>query len=88
MELATAVIFALLCWHYQLEPELGVMAFYACLFIIIFVIDLEHGLILSTRWFTPSMVVALLLALIPQSWLAQETWLTQAIETLGLPVLP
>jgi leader peptidase (prepilin peptidase)/N-methyltransferase len=55
------------------------MAFYACLFIIIFVIDLEHGLILNKVVY-PSMVVALLLALIPQSWLAQETWLTQAIE--------
>jgi leader peptidase (prepilin peptidase)/N-methyltransferase len=55
------------------------MIFYACLFIIIFVIDLEHGLILN-RVVYPSMVVALLLALLPQSWLTQETWLTQVIE--------
>ena len=79
VELATAVIFALLYWHYRLNPELGVMAFYACLFIIIFVIDLEHSLILNKVVY-PSMVVALLLSLIPQSWLAQETWLIPTIE--------
>jgi leader peptidase (prepilin peptidase)/N-methyltransferase len=79
VELATAVIFALLYWHYRLSPELGVMAFYACLFIVIFVIDLEHSLILNKVVY-PSMVVALLLALIPQSWLTQETWLTTTIQ--------
>jgi leader peptidase (prepilin peptidase)/N-methyltransferase len=66
VELATAVIFALLYWNYRLTPELGIMIFYACLFMIIFVIDLEHGLILNKIVY-PSMVVALLLALLPQS---------------------
>jgi len=79
VELATALIFALLYYHYGLSVELGVMAFYACLFIIIFVIDLEQGLILNKMVY-PSMVVALLLALLPQSWLAQVVWLTQVIE--------
>jgi len=66
VELATGVVFALLAWHYGLSVGLGVMAFYACLFIIIFVIDLEQGLILNKVVY-PSMVVALLLALLPQS---------------------
>jgi len=66
VELATALIFALLCWHYGLSVELGILAFYACLFTIIFVIDLEQGLILNKVVY-PSMVVALLLALLPQS---------------------
>jgi leader peptidase (prepilin peptidase)/N-methyltransferase len=79
VERATAVSCALLYWHYRLNPELGVMAFYACLFIIVFVIDLEHSLILNKIVY-PSMVVALLLSLIPQSWLKQETWLTTTIE--------
>jgi leader peptidase (prepilin peptidase)/N-methyltransferase len=79
VELATAVIFALLYWHYGLSPQLGVMAFYACLFIIIFVIDLEHSLILNKVVY-PAMVVALLLSLIPQSWLAETIWLTRVIE--------
>ncbi len=79
VELATAIIFALLCWHYGLSVELGVMIFYACLFIIIFVIDLEQGLILNKVVY-PGMVVALLLALLPQSWLSQGTWLTGVIQ--------
>jgi leader peptidase (prepilin peptidase)/N-methyltransferase len=66
VELATGVVFALLAWHYGLSPELAVMIFYACLFIIVFVIDLEQGLILNKVVY-PSMVVALLLALLPQS---------------------
>jgi leader peptidase (prepilin peptidase)/N-methyltransferase len=79
VELATGLIFAFLYWHYGLSAELGVMAFYACLFTIIFVIDLEHGLILNKVVY-PAMVVALLLALLPQSWLTQPIWLTQAIK--------
>ena len=79
VELATGVIFALLYWHYRLSPELGVMAFYACLFIVIFVIDLEHSLILNKVVY-PSMVVALLLSLLPESWLSHEAWLTIVIE--------
>ena len=71
VELATGLIFALLYWHYGLSPALGIMAFYACLFIIISFIDLEHGLILNKVVY-PSLVVALLLALIPQPWLAER----------------
>jgi len=85
VELATGLIFALLYWWCVVfNPELGivafgVMAFYACLFTIIFVIDLEHGLILNKVVY-PGMVIALLLALLPQSWLTQEIWLTQTIK--------
>jgi len=82
VELATALIFALLYWHYRLSPELGVMAFYACLFITIFVIDLEHGLILNKVVY-PGMVVALLLALYPWPWLAESMGLRVANAALG-----
>jgi leader peptidase (prepilin peptidase)/N-methyltransferase len=81
VELATAVIFALLYWHYGLSPALGIMAFYACLFIIIFVIDLEHGLILNKVVF-PGMVVALLLALFPQPWLTR--WVVTGVANAAL----
>jgi leader peptidase (prepilin peptidase)/N-methyltransferase len=81
VELATGLIFALLYWHYGLSAELGVMAFYACLFIIIFVIDLEHGLILNKVVY-PGMVVALLLALLPRPWLTQ--WLVTGIANAAL----
>ena len=82
VELATGLIFAFLYWHYGLSVGLGVMAFYACLFIIIFVIDLEHGLILNKVVY-PGMVVALLLALLPQSWLTQWTVTGVANAALG-----
>jgi leader peptidase (prepilin peptidase)/N-methyltransferase len=82
VELATALIFALLCWHYGLSPELGVMIFYACLFIIIFVIDLEQGLILNKVVY-PGMVVALLLALYPWPWLNQSMVMRVANAAIG-----
>jgi len=81
VELATGVVFALLAWHYGLSPALGIMAFYACLFIIIFVIDLEQGLILNKVVY-PSMVVALLLALLPRPWLTQ--WIVTGIANAAI----
>jgi leader peptidase (prepilin peptidase)/N-methyltransferase len=82
VELATALIFALLCWHYGLSAELGVMIFYACLFTIIFVIDLEQGLILNKVVY-PGMVVALLLALYPLPWLSEPMGMRIAYSALG-----
>lgn len=82
VELATGLIFAFLYWYYGLSPELGVMIFYACLFIIIFVIDLEHGLILNKVVY-PSMVLALLLALYPWPWLNESIAMRVAYAALG-----
>lgn len=70
VEIAIGLIFAFLYWHFGLGPELGIMAFYACLFIVVFVIDLERGLILNKVVY-PAMIVALLLALVPQPWLTR-----------------
>ena len=82
MELATALIFALLYWHYGLSPALGIMAFYACLFIVIFFIDLEQGLILN-KVIYPGMVVSLLLAIYPWPWLTQSIGMRVAYAALG-----
>jgi leader peptidase (prepilin peptidase)/N-methyltransferase len=57
------------------------MIFYACLFIVIFVIDLEHGLILNKLVY-PSMVIALLLALIPRPWFTQ--WIVPGIANAAI----
>lgn len=71
LELATGIIFALLYQGYGLTPRLGIMLFYASLFIIIFVVDLDHGLILNKVVY-PALLVALLFALfIPQPWIVQ-----------------
>ena len=59
-----------------------VIAFYASLFIIIFVIDLEQGLILNKVVY-PGMVIALLLALPPQPWLPQQLGMRVAYSALG-----
>ena len=71
VELATGAMFALLYWRCGVSPELGVMLFYACIYIIIFMVDLEHGLILN-RVVYAGMVGALLIALfLPQPWITQ-----------------
>jgi leader peptidase (prepilin peptidase)/N-methyltransferase len=52
VELATAIIFGLLAWHYfDHSPQLVMALIYACLFLIIFVIDLERQLILYVTIF-------------------------------------
>ena len=92
MELATAVIFAFLYWWCVIfsKPELGIVAFgvlalYACLFTIIFVIDLEQGLILNKVVY-PGMVAALLLALYPWPWFSESLGMRVANAALGGPL--
>ncbi|MEE8174924.1 MAG: prepilin peptidase [Dehalococcoidia bacterium] len=45
VELATGVLFAFLWNHYGLSSELPISLLYSCLFLVIFVIDLEQGII-------------------------------------------
>ena len=47
LEFVTAAVFGLLAWHYGLGLELAIALIYASLFLLIFVIDLEQGLILN-----------------------------------------
>ena len=72
VELTTAAIFAFLCWRYGVGIESGIMAFYACLFIVISVVDLEHGLILNKLLY-PGVAVALLIAI----FIPQPPWIPQ-----------
>ena len=62
VELATCLIFAFLTWHsFQawdgLGLELAIAIVYACLFLVIFVIDLEEGLVLNSVVY-PGMALA------------------------------
>ena len=61
VEIGTGVLFAYLYWHYGLNVELVITAFYSCLLLVLMVIDLEHGLILNKIVY-PTMVVALLIS--------------------------
>jgi len=82
VELATGGMFAFLYWHSGLTAELGIMAFYACLFTIIFVVDLEQGLVLNKLLY-PGLALALLIALfLPQPWLMQ--WKASGIASAAL----
>lgn len=47
VELVTASLFAILWQYYGLSSRLLLMTLYTCLFVIIFVIDLEHRLVLN-----------------------------------------
>ncbi len=62
VEIGTAALFAYLYWHYGFSTELPIAAFYGCLFIILMVIDLEHGLILNKIVY-PGMAVAVVISL-------------------------
>ena len=57
VELATVLLFALLSWHYGPGSQLAMALVYACLFLVIFFIDLEHGLILDSIVY-PGIVLA------------------------------
>jgi len=82
VELATAAVFALLYRHAGLTPQLGVMAFYAGIFIIVFVVDLEHGLILN-RVLYAGMAGALLFALlVPQPYLTR--WIVGGVANAAI----
>jgi len=58
VELATALIFALLTWQYGLNLQLAIVLIYACIFLVIFVIDLEQQLVLDIVVY-PAIVLAL-----------------------------
>ena len=70
VEIATAVLFGFACWHYGLSIELAIALFYICLFIMILVIDLEHGLILNKVVY-PAAAVALLISIFFSIFLPQ-----------------
>lgn len=62
VEVGTGILFGYLYWHYGLSAELAVAAVYCCLFLILMVIDLEHGLILNKVVY-PSIAVALVISI-------------------------
>jgi len=62
VEIATAALFGLAYWQYGLSIELPIALFYISLFMVIFVIDFEHGLILNKIVY-PALVVALVISI-------------------------
>ncbi len=62
MEIGLGALFPLLYWHYGLSVELGIVAYCCCLFIVLMVIDWEHGLILNKIVY-PAMIAAVLISI-------------------------
>ena len=61
VETLTAVLFACLWWYYGFHLQLLFFILFSCLFIVLFFIDLEHGLILNKIVY-PAIVVVLCIA--------------------------
>jgi leader peptidase (prepilin peptidase)/N-methyltransferase len=61
VELGTAILFAFLYWHYGLNWELALVAFYCCLFIVLLLTDLKHN-ILPNKIVYPAVIFALVIA--------------------------
>jgi leader peptidase (prepilin peptidase)/N-methyltransferase len=82
VELVTGFMLAFLYQYFGLTAEFGVTAFWAMVFILIFFIDLEHGLILNKIVY-PSMVIAILLAAFAEpEWM--EGWRLMPVATAAL----
>lgn len=86
VELAIVLLFALLSWHYGPGSQLAMALVYACLFLVIFFIDLEHGLILDSIVY-PGMVLAFVFSFF---WpgLGVGSALIGGVIGLGLMLLP
>ena len=61
VELVTGALFGFFFWKYGFSLELLVLIIYSCILIIIFVIDLEHQLVLDIITY-PAMIVAFIIA--------------------------
>jgi leader peptidase (prepilin peptidase)/N-methyltransferase len=88
VEIATAALFALAYGQYGFSVELPIALLYIALFTLVFVIDLEHGLILN-RIIYPALLAALVIAVfVPPSQLAHISggvaYLMDSLPRLGI----
>ena len=88
VEIGTGVLFGFAYFSYGLSIELLVSLVYFCLFIVLLVIDLEHGLILN-KIIYPALAVALVISIfLPPSQLARISGEgVSLINNLNLPQL-
>jgi leader peptidase (prepilin peptidase) / N-methyltransferase len=63
VEAGTGLLFGLVFWRYGLSLDLAIVLVYSCFFIVIFVTDVEHGLILN-RVVYPGLALALLVSIL------------------------
>lgn len=84
VEGTTSLLFTTIFWRFGLGPELTIALIYACLFTVIFVIDLEHQLILNKVVF-PGMALAIAFSFlwpgIGESGVLGANAISQAVST-------
>jgi leader peptidase (prepilin peptidase) / N-methyltransferase len=83
VEGTTALLFTFLYWRFGLGLELGISLLYASLLIVIFVIDLEHQLVLNKVTY-PAMVAAFGLSFLPSE---PGVWSSLLGGALGLAAM-
>ncbi|MFC2034376.1 prepilin peptidase [Chloroflexota bacterium] len=83
VEGVTSLLFTFLYWNFGISLELGISLIYGCILIIIFVIDLEHQLVLNVVTY-PSIIIALILSIF-WTGLDMNSWLQ--IEELNRIVI-
>ncbi len=87
VELTTGLLFAWLSFSYGFSFTSLVLAFYTCLFLVLAIIDLEHGLILNKIVY-PTIGLSLVLAPfwsnlgLPRTLLAADTMLNTLLSSL------
>jgi leader peptidase (prepilin peptidase)/N-methyltransferase len=81
VELGTGLLFGLLYWHYGPGVELALAALYACVFIVLSIIDLDHQLILNVIVYP-----ATLIALAVSFFVSPSRMLAAGGQTLALPI--
>ncbi len=87
VEAACGALLGGLYLFFGLEPEFGVAALWACVFIVVFVIDLEQGLVLNIVVYPCSVAALIIAGLVDLPWMqgvgAMDDWPQIAIAGLG-----
>jgi len=69
VEIGTGILFGYLYWYYGFRIELPIIMLYSCLFIVLLVIDWEHGLILNKIVYPAAVVTLVISIFVPPSQL-------------------
>ena len=74
VEIGSGCLFAFAYWHFGLGAEFAVAAFYGSVFLVLGVIDLEHGLILNKITYPVAIVALITSILLPQVKMVSYPW--------------
>jgi leader peptidase (prepilin peptidase)/N-methyltransferase len=81
VEVLSGLFFAFLYWRYGLSYELLIMVIYCCFFIVLAIIDLEHG-ILPNKIVYPGMIATLVIAGLGTIFSFESSFIGNAIPKL------